>query len=404
MGAEVPGGRAILVAPDGQSLTEGQPPPRFADVRLLEFVLALFLVGQGYALPVLPVAFPVAYLAMGVLVAVAATRRPQRPLTAVNGIVWLLVGLLGYYALVSATGFQADGAGDWLRRLLRLVLLVTFVGAAASGRLHLPSIVSGMASGLVLNGGLFYLGLAPRPYGDFLTGFAGDKNAAGLAYAVVGLLLLTVVPSRRHRWLVVVTFALLVFLTGSRTSMAGFAGGLVWLLMAGKLPVVLRWGVGAGLIWGLNILVERFARIGPFADREGTDWFRGQIAEGVAAKLAVTPPQGMGLGAAYVDIPQGRFYFHNSYDTLFVEGGYVALVVVVGLTLLVALRPFRSAQASWSQRVVEAATVALLISAWQLGEVFLTVSWGLVMATALQLRLQRESLQPAGHPDRGERR
>jgi len=43
---------------------------------------------------------------------------------------------------------------------------------------------------------------------------------------------------------------------------------------------------------------------------------------------------------------------------------------------------------------VEAATVALLVCGWKLGEVFYTVVWGIVMACALQVWLAERSAGP----------
>lgn len=360
------------------------------DVRLLEFCLALFLIAQS-AIPGLPVAFPTSYLAMGVLLVVASLRHPRWPLTPLNGYVWAFVLLIAYYAIVSATGAQSSGAGDWMRRLFRIAMLMTFVGALASGRLHLPSIIKGYAAGLVINAALFYAGLAPHPYQNFLTGFAGDKNSAALVYAMGGLLLVATLNLRRERIIAFLVFAVLIFLTGSRTTMAGTAAAAVWILFADKLPAVFRLGMGILMVWGLKFAEERLARIGIFADRTGTDWFREQIAAAVSEKIAITPPQGMGLGEAFVDIPQGTFFFHNSYDTLFVEGGYVALVVVLGITVLAGFRLWRSSTVSWTERVVEGATVALLVCAWQLGEVFLTVGWGLLLAAGMQGALRRRA-------------
>ncbi|WOP20105.1 hypothetical protein [Raineyella sp. LH-20] len=383
---QVPPVGKLADSPDGESETGGL----FHDVRLLEFLLAIVLFAQT-AVPGLPVSFPATYLAMGVLLVVAAMRHPRWPLTPLNGYVWAFAVLLGYYALVSATGVQSSGAGDWVRRLIRMVILLFFVGALASGRLHFPSIIKGFAAGLVANVVLFYAGVAPHPYQDFLTGFAGDKNTAGLVYAMGGLLLLTTLKSRRERIVVFLVFASLVFLTGSRTTMAGMTAAALWIIFAARLPALFRLGIGGLLVWGLQFGESRFARIGIFADRSGTDWFREQIATAVTEKVAITPPQGLGLGEAYVNIPQGMFFFHNSYDTLFVEGGYVALILVVGITLLAALRPFRAPTVSWTELVVEGATITLLVCAWQLGEVFLTVSWALLVAAGLQAALMRRA-------------
>ena len=47
-----------------------------------------------------------------------------------------------------------------------------------------------MAVGLLGNAVLFFAGVAPARTGRCITGFLLDKNQAGLAYAVVGVLLL----------------------------------------------------------------------------------------------------------------------------------------------------------------------------------------------------------------------
>lgn len=365
--------------------------------RLLEFGLSIFLM-VAVALPGLP-AFPARYVAMGLLVAVASMRRPRWSLTPLNVYVWASVFLLAYYAVVSAAGIQGDLASDWVQRLLRMALLLVFVGATASGRLHLPSIIKGFATGLVINAVLFYLELAPHPYQNFLTGYAGDKNSAALQYAIGGLLVLTVLSTRRQQAIALAVFGALIFLTGSRTTMAGTAAAIIWILFVSRWPVVVRLASGAGIIWLLHYVAENFARVGIFADRWGTDWFRAQIAEAVTLKITNTPPQGRGLGEAYVLIPQGKFFFHNSYDTLFVEGGYVALLLVLSATVAIGLRPLRTTAAEPRDRMIEGATIALLVCSWQLGEVFLTMSWALVMAAGMQAALiNRSESGPAGEP------
>lgn len=362
---------------------ESVPGGLLENVRLLEFFFALFLISQSAA-PGLPVTFPASYLAMGVLLVVASLRRPRWSLRPLNGYVWAFVALIGYYAVVSATGVQSQGSGDWGRRLLRMTMLLFFIGALASGRLHLPSVVKGYCVGLLANAALFFVGVAPHVTASYLTGFAGEKNMAGLMYGIGGLLAFSVAQRRIDKIWLVALFAALVFLTGSRTTIAGYTAGVAWAVWISRLPPAARLMSGAALVWGLQYAEQNLARIGIYSNRSGTDWFREQIAQGVTEKVSLTPPQGMGLGEAYVTIPQGNFFFHNSYDTLFVEGGYVAMIVVLGVTALLVLRPFRGHTASWNDRVVEGAGIALLVCAWQLGEVFLTVSWGLVIASAMQ--------------------
>lgn len=359
------------------------------ETRMLEFVLGGFLVLSG-GLGGFSVGFPLRYIAMALLIFVAIQRRPQWSLRPLNPYVWLMVFLMCWFAFVSATGMQTAGAGDWVRRLTRISLLLWFVAVAASGRIHLPSIIKGYALGLVLNAVAFHLYLTPRSYGDYLTGYVGDKNAAALQYVVGGLLLLTVLPKKWQRVLAFLVFAVLVFQTGSRTTMAGMAAAMVWYFLLSQRHVVIRLAGGAGLVWVLPYAEENLARIGIFADREGTDWFREQIADAVQRKLAVTPPQGLGLGEAYVAIPQGNFYFHNSYDTLIVEGGFVAVTVVLAVTVIVGMRPFRSTQVAPRERMIEASIIAVLVCAWQLGEVFLTMGWALAVAAGVQIQLQND--------------
>lgn len=362
------------------------------ETRMLEFVLGGFLVLSA-GLGGFSVGFPLRYIAMALLIFVAIQRRPQWSLRPLNPYVWLMVFLIGWFAVVSATGMQTAGASDWVRRLTRIALLLWFVAVAASGRIHLPSIIKGYALALVVNAVAFHLNFAPRPYGDYLTGYVGDKNAAALQYVAGGLLLLTVLPKKWQRVLAFLVFAVLVFQTGSRTTMAGMAAAMVWYFLLSQRHVLIRLAGGAGLVWVLQYAEENLARIGIFADREGTDWFREQIADAVQRKLAVTPPQGLGLGEAYVAIPQGNFYFHNSYDTLIVEGGLVALTVVLAVTVFVGMRPSRTARVAPRERMIEASVLAVLVCAWQLGEVFLTPGWALTLAVAGQLMLVRRNAE-----------
>lgn len=218
---------------------------------------------------------------------------------------------------------------------------------------------------------------------------------AALAYGIGGLLLLAAVNNRWKQLVVVAIFAGLVFLTGSRTTISGFAAGLLWFFIIAKWPWLVRIGAAGFLVWVLQYAEENLARVGIFANREGTDWFRAQIAEGVSAKIALSPPQGMGLGEAYVTLPQGNFFFHSSYDTLLVEGGAVALVVVVGLTLALGVHPLRQGRANLQLRAVEAGAIAILVCSWQLGEVFMTLPWVLVVASGMHESLVLKTAKSA---------
>ena len=65
----------------------------------------------------------------------------------------------------------------------------------------------------------------------------------------------------------------------------------------------------------------------------------------------------------------------------------IALIIVVGLTVTLCLHPFRTTTPTLQRRCIEGATIVILVSAWQLGEVFFTMIWALAMACAMQREL-----------------
>ncbi|MFB7843190.1 O-antigen ligase family protein [Microbacterium sp. NPDC056052] len=369
-----------------------------SETPLLEFTMAILL-AAGYNLPGLPVDIPIRYFAMAVLVAVATTRRPRFASPQLRLFIVAAVVLVVYDLIVSASAAPMTGASDWRQRLIRLGLLLAFTVFAGTGRLRLVALIEGFACGLVLNAVLFYAGIAPHDYQQFLSGYVGDKNAAGLLYAIGGLLLAATQTSRWARCSTVAAFGALTFLTGSRTTMAGLLASVVWLAVFTRRTLVTRIFGGVALWFALAYVQDNLARIGIFADRVGTDTLRAQIADRVARKLAETPPQGSGLGTAFVQMTTGQmFLFHDSYATLFVEGGFVALIVVVAVTAWIGLRPLRSDPGPFSARAMEAATIVILVTATQLGEVFLTIGWALVLAVAMHPGLPRSDISHAAHP------
>ena len=62
----------------------------------------------------------------------------------------------------------------------------------AEGRLHFRSAIAGYLTALLINVPAFYLGITERSDGNVLVGFLHDKNYAGLAYAIFGVLTFTI--------------------------------------------------------------------------------------------------------------------------------------------------------------------------------------------------------------------
>lgn len=349
--------------------------------RVLEMALAALLVVDGVPIPGL--GFPFSLVGVAGLSLLGFTRRPTLAWGRTGGLLWAFGFLLLYISAVSILTPSSYYAADWIRRFIRIVAVLALVIMLAEGRLHLPSILKGITLALFVNAAAFYAGLASDTYGGALTGWLGDKNKAGLVYATVGVLMLSQARSRWTRGFLVLSTFTFVWLTESRTAFSAYGFGVMWVLLVATRPAWLRWLAAGGVLLALPYLEENFARMGSFANRVGSDLLRGRIDAAVADKLAVTPPQGLGLGEAYVVIDQHTWYFHNSFHTLRVEGGWLWMIGIVAITVWFGLRPFSTTGRGMQSRVAQGATVVVLICAWKLGEVLLTNVWGLVLGIAV---------------------
>ena len=368
----------------------GEPPtdgvlaaPEREPTRILELALGLLLL-YSVVPPGLPSFASAGQLALVAALALAATRRPQRDLTR-SGVAWLgwaLVLLLGYLVLTTLTTPDTSISG-WPRRALRLAMVGMLLLVLISGRLHYPALVRGAALGAAVNYVLFTAGLAPAPYGAYLSGFYLDKNQAGLAYVVVGLLFLGLQRTRRSQVLVVLATTWTVWETGSRTSLAALACALAWLVLRPRLGLPGRLVLAGVLATGVQVLESRFAQVGAFASRFGSDVLRERIDAASRLVLDAAPVQGSGLGEAYVVIDDREFFFHNSYWTALVEGGWVLAAAYVALTAVLGIGLLRREPAPTAWRAGEAANVAVLVCALRLGEVFGTTAAVLALAAGV---------------------
>ena len=351
-------------------------------LRIPEFVLFFGLIFEGsmFGLPI-----PFNQVVVVGIILLAVTRSPQVDLGRLQMLVPLLVIGLFYLAMLSMFTEATEFAFDWERRLLRLGLTAVFLLVLASGRIDLRSGLAGLATGMILNAIAFYLGLAPDNYGGVLSGFFVDKNVAGVAYAIVGVLVLAVVDRRWVKVALVLVFAAMVWLTGSRTSIAAMVAGVGWILIAPRLPVIGRWIFGLLIYLGVDLVSEDYSQIGVFSNRVGSDLLRSRIDAASEVKVDGAGFFGMGLGEAYVsfpDDPGSRWLFHNSYWSALVEGGWPWLLLVLGITVVFALRPFET-RLTKPELAVQATAVTVLICAWRLGEVFFTLQWALVVGAAI---------------------
>ncbi|SFV23732.1 O-antigen ligase family protein [Micrococcus terreus] len=352
--------------------------------RILDVLLGALLVVDGISVGAGAFRLPIAEAAGLALVLLAGFRRPRRSLANFGVLAVLAFGLLTFLAVSSTVNGIDDE--DWVRRIFRIAVLMCLAGSFASGRLDLRGALHGMITALVINIPLFYAGLAPDTYGGVLTGILGDKNVAGLYYAVIPVLLIATTTSRRHQ---VLLFAFAfggTALTGSRTSLAGLACALIWMIVSPRLGLTVRWILAIGLGLGVYWLSESLPRLGGyFDDRLGSDLLRERIQTASWEKAAEAPWYGRGLGEAHVHLDEATWFFHNSFWGLLAEGGWPFLVIVLSAYVVLGMRPFRHAVRTPSRVAVEASTLIFLVCASQLGEVFITVTGALVLGAGLLL-------------------
>lgn len=372
---------SVLVAPHAPSRRGRRVTPAEATpFRLYEAVLAaLFVVRINVSTAV---DLPVSDLAALALIAIAAFRRPRRSLRPVTGYVYLCILLVAYLTVIALINDT-----DPVRRLTRFVILMVLAGFIASERIDLRSVLIGAGSGLALNTMLFYAGVAPNNYGGLLTGFLEDKNRAGLYFAVLPLLITLVVRPLWAKGVILGAGAIGLVLTDSRTSMAAFAAAAIWLLASRKLGPAFRAALALALYLAFSWVEDNLAEIGQYAARSGSDALRARIDAAAQIKVDGAPWYGLGVGEGHVTVAGVEWFFHNSYLVLLVEGGWVMLVAVIALFVVVGFHVGSPMPRSRDVIVVEAGTVAILLCATRLGEVFFTLPAFLLLGVGLALRL-----------------
>jgi len=274
---------------------------------------------------------------------------------------------------------------NFLNRLLKLTILFALAASITFGRLSLPKVVLGLLLGLIANVPLYYLNLTPDSgYVGCLTGFLGDKNVAGLYYAIVPLLASAFVAKRSTRAVLLAFGAACTFLTLSRSSLAAFAFGLAWLMVSKKSGLGTKIILGAATVFLYQYLEATFSQAGIFADRVGSDLLRARIDNAAASLADGVPWYGKGLSTAVVDVGNHPFFLHNSYLSLYIEGGWFFVISILAPLFFVVFRPLRRPPFSFTQITQQAALLAVLLCALRLGEVFLTVPVAILIGSALR--------------------
>lgn len=333
---------------------------------------------------------------LALLAVLALFRRPRYDLGSLGLLVPVFVVLLTYIGLISMFMPSVEGAADWRLRLVRITAVTFMIFALASGRIDLRSGIVGAVLVSAVNVPLFYSGALPDNYGGYLTGVFGDKNFAGLMYASIGVLATSLVRRLPMKILIYLAFAAPLWFTGSRTSLAGYALAAVWMLVGARLPDLGKIALGALSVWALILTSEDYSRVGVFSDRLGSDKLRARIDAASWDKVQETGFFGRGLGNAFVHIQDRDWFFHNSYWSAYVEGGWPWTVFVVGVTAVVLLPVLR--RADLPPLCTSAGLgLVMLVTASRLGEVFYTLPWGIAIGFGIQSILRARI--PGEDPD-----
>lgn len=324
--------------------------------------------------------FPVNELAMAALVVLCVVR-PARGGARLHGLVVLVLGAL--LALLIYSGVSNDV--EWTRRLGHVAVLAGLAWAFGTGRVSLRSAALGLAAGLVGVIGLALAGVGGDTYPGRLTGYLGDPNAGAFFIAVLGVL---AVLFSDDRWKVRLALAVPLLaglvLTFSRTGLVAGAFAIFWVLAGRRLGAAGGAAVSAVLLWLVDNIPDDLVLSGPFSNRSGSDALRERIIAQERVELAGAPWYGNGPGTATVNIRDLEFFFHNSYLAVRQEGGWIALLLVLGLMAFAFLRLSRHSRAGdLAAAGAQAALIGTAVMAITLGEVLLDTPMAIAVGFAL---------------------
>lgn len=269
------------------------------------------------------------------------------------------------------------------KRLANIGMEALLILVIASGRLCAVSVARGCAVAVAVGTLWGFATFSNSAYTDRLIGGWGDPNNAGMCLLVLGCVALAYARTRRGRIVVAVTAVAGLIGTFSRTSLFALAIVVVWVVAAGRIATWLRAAAVAAVIWYVTTIPESEYTSGVFAGREGSDALRQRIDQATSATVNQHPFYGNGAGTAVANVQGQTFFFHNSYQSLRAEGGWILLVIVMLLFALILLALARLPK-EYNNHWIEASLLGALVCAVNLGEVFLALP--VVVAVGIALR------------------
>ena len=356
------------------------------DIRITDFAAMAALPARSLEVA----GFPVNELAMLVLLGLCVLR-PARGGARLPSIVTLVLGAL--LALLVFSGI-ANGV-DWTRRVGHVGILCGLVWAGATGRLSVRSVGAGLATGLVAVIAMAQVGIGGDYYPGRLTGYLADPNAGAYFIAVLGVLAIFTCDERtKVRVAVGVPIVAGLVLSYSRTGLLAGVFALMWVLVGRRLGTLGGAAAVAALVWVIDNIPDDLVLYGPFSDRSGSDALRERIIAQERVQIARAPWFGNGPGTAKVEIRQLEFFFHNSYLAVRQEGGWLALLLVLGLMTYAFVRLSRQARAGDLMAAgIQAALIGTAVMAVTLGEVLLDLPMAVAVALALSRALEHAQLE-----------
>ncbi|WP_338424234.1 O-antigen ligase family protein [Sphingopyxis kveilinensis] len=298
--------------------------------------------------------------------------------------------------------FSIDPASTWVAFFAVTVFMVAFIGALSLGRRQMRLLLWALCAIAFLNifvgsfqvatgGGIFdFHGSGHRAN---LIGFFANRNHAALYLsAMIPLLTYLISTShglmRRHaRYFSIAGIILLLVGVVVTTSRAGLVMGMISavasLVMVGFTSKVVKspWRIAAGggvlLLAASPILFsERLFAVMQRFDSVSAD-LRWQIWKQSWVVAQAYLPLGSGFGTyrlAYDPLepiamvsPQYVNNAHNDYLELLIEGGYPAIILLLGLLILIALQSWKLAPQIWKARLLSAYVPAILFIVLALG-------------------------------------
>lgn len=307
--------------------------------------------------------------------------------------------LLGMMTISTALngGFDLNA----MKRLGHLALFCGVFLAIAAGMLPRRIIQKGILIGISLASitGVIYLaiGYAPRGYEGRLTGLLfGDPNPAAVAILVLGFLSIEIVPAGWRRNGVIALFAVPFLLTQSRGALVAVFLCLVWWFLGRRLRPSAGLAVLGGSIAVVSIMPATIQNSGVFASRAGSDVLRSTILSKSLAAAGEGFWLGNGPGNTRLDVyGQYQFYFHNSFLAVIAEGGILSAIAIVVLIILTFIRMI-SLPPLVRNPWFEMALIAVLATAFHLGEVLLDLPSAIAIGFCLTWIVRPESEPDSG--------